>query len=83
MQQHGFKPPPQLTLMLSDVVVSYLMAMPKPLWQQFKHQGLEHLPPHRRRNAASLGDVWGSQAERQAAAISGEQQEQPNKPEAA
>jgi len=54
MQQHGLKPPPQLTLMLSDVVVSYLMAMPKPLWQQFNHQGLEHLPPNRRRNAASL-----------------------------
>ena len=83
MQQHGLKPPPQLTLMLSDVVVSYLMAMPKPLWQQFNHQGLEHLPPNRRRNAASLGDVWGPQAERQAAAIGGEQQEQTNKPDEA
>jgi hypothetical protein len=81
MQQHGLKPPPQLTLMLSDVVVSYLMAMPKPLWQQFNHQGLEHLPPNRRRNAASLGDVWGPQAERQAAAIGGEQQT--NKPDEA
>jgi hypothetical protein len=73
MQQHGFKPPPQLALMLSDVVVSYLMAMPQPLWRQFNHQGLEHLPPNRRRNAASLGDVWGPQAERQAAAIGGDQ----------
>ena len=85
MQQHGLKPPPQLTLMLSDVVVSYLMAMPKPLWQQFNHQGLEHLPPNRRRNAASLGDVWGPQAERQAAAIGGEQptEQTTSKPEAA
>ena len=83
MQQHGFKPPPQLTLMLSDVVVSYLMAMPKPLWQQFNHQGLEHLPPNRRRNAASLHGGWGLQAERQAAAIGGEQQEQANKPDEA
>ena len=81
MQQHGLKPPPQLTLMLSDVVVSYLMAMPPPLWRQFNHQGLEHLPPNRRRNAASLRSGWGSQAERQAAAIGGEPQT--NKTEAA
>jgi hypothetical protein len=79
MQQHGFKLPPQLTLMLSDVVVSYLMAMPPPLWRQFNHLGLEHLPPNRRRNAASLNSAWGPQAERQTAAIGGEQQAQPNK----
>ena len=64
MQQHGFKPPPQLTLMLADVVVSALMAMPKPLWQQFNYQGLEYLPPGRRRSAASLRGAWGPQVER-------------------
>jgi hypothetical protein len=84
MKLHGLKVPPQQTLMLADVVVSALMAMPKPLWQQFNHQGLEHVPPGRRRNAASLGDAWGPQVERQAAAIGGEPQQQPsNAPEAA
>jgi hypothetical protein len=64
MQRHGFRPPPQLTLMLADVVVSALMAMPKPLWQQFNYQGLEYLPPNRRRSAASLRGAWGPQVER-------------------
>jgi len=83
MQQHGLRPPPQLQLMLVDVVVGFLMQMPPPLWKQFNFVGLPHLPPNRRRNAASLADVWGPQTERQAAAIGGEQQEQPNKPDEA
>jgi hypothetical protein len=84
MQAHGLRPPPQLQLMLGDVLTSALMALPPPLWKQFNFQGLEHLPPNRRRNAASLADAWASQTEQQAVAIGGEPQQQTgNAPEAA
>jgi hypothetical protein len=73
MQAHGLKPPPQLQLMLVDVVVGFLMQMPPPLWKQLNFVGLPHLPPNRRRNASSLADAWGPQVERQAAAIGGDQ----------
>jgi hypothetical protein len=79
MQAHGLKPPPQLQLMLVDVVVGFLMQMPPPLWKQLNFVGLPHLPPNRRRNAASLADAWAPQTERQAAAI----ETSSNKPEAA
>jgi hypothetical protein len=81
MKQHGATMPAQLSLMLTDVVVSLLMAMPPPLWRQLNDLGLPYLPPNKRRNGASLATAWGPQVQRQAAAISGAQQ--PNEPEAA
>ena len=72
MQQHGLKPPPQLSLMMADVVTSLLMSLPPPLWRGLNHLGLDHLPPNRRRNAASLKGAWDLQVKNQAAAIGGE-----------
>jgi hypothetical protein len=79
--------PPQLTLMLSDVVVSYLMAMPKPLWQQFNHQGLEHLRRTgvaTRLRLATLGDRKRSDKQRPSVVNSKSKQinrmRQPNEP---
>jgi len=81
MQQHGLRPPPQLVLMTTDVWITAAMALPPPLWKQLNHQGLEHLPPNRKRSASSLADAWAAQTEQQAAAIGGEQQ--PNTSEVA
>ena len=85
MQQHGYHPPAQQTLMFVDVVVTFLMQLPEPIWRQLNFLGLDHLPPGRRRAAMSLyRGSWSLQVEHQAAAIGGEQQEQTAvKPEAA
>jgi hypothetical protein len=77
MQQHGYQPPSQQTLMFVDVVVTFLMQLPEPIWRQLNFLGLDHLPPGRRRTAMSLyRGSWGQNVEHQAAAIGGEQQEQ-------
>ena len=79
MERHGVKLPPQLTLLLTDVLVSRLMDLPKPLWRHLNHVGVEHLAPGRHRTAISLHDVWAVQVERQAAALGGEQANKPEK----
>jgi hypothetical protein len=79
MERHGVKLPPQLTLLLTDVLVSRLMDLPKPLWRHLNHVGVEHLAPGRHRTALSLHDVWAAQVERQAAALGGEQANKPEK----